>query len=43
VRRGGALPVEVRPDFSHQKDFGRSSTWVATWLRIRFVEIGATW
>ncbi len=25
-----------------QKLFGRPSTWVATWLRIRFVEIGAT-
>ena len=26
----------------HQNDFGRPSAWVATWLRIRFVEIGAT-
>ena len=26
-----------------QNDFGRPSTWVATWLRIRLVEIGATW
>src|SRR5213083_2395686 len=27
----------------HQKLLGWPSTWVATWLRIRFVEIGATW
>src|SRR3546814_376844 len=26
----------------HQKDLGRPSTWVATWLRIKFVEMGAT-
>jgi hypothetical protein len=31
----------IRAD-SIQKLFGRSSTWVATWERIRFVEIGAT-
>ena len=30
--------------FQHgsQKLLGRPSAWVATWLRIRFVEIGAT-
>ncbi len=29
-------------DIRHQNDFGRPSTCVATWLRMRLVEIGAT-
>jgi hypothetical protein len=34
--------AEVRSS-RHQYDFGSPSTCVATWLRIRLVEIGATW
>ena len=33
--------VIIRP--RPQNDFGMPSTCVATWLRIRLVEIGATW
>ena len=28
-------------DIDHQNDFGRFSTWVAMWERMRFVEMGA--
>jgi hypothetical protein len=39
-RSGQDVSAARRP---RQNDFGRPSTWVATWLRIRLVEMGATW
>ena len=41
--RKGEGTLEDEFAVAHQNDFGRSSTWVATWERMRFVEIGATW
>ena len=40
ARRGG---LDLDRLVGHQKLLGCPSTWVATWLRMRFVEIGATW
>ena len=42
VHRLAASDPLGRIDRAHQNDFGMPSTCVATWLRIRLVEIGAT-